>query len=314
MTRRRHPATGGLGGPVTAASLRHRRPQGSRRPAATALARYRWGLLPLFVGLAVPPASVALRAQASGPGGLADGEVGAGSPAAQQAAETPREIIDHVDRLLRGKSSRGEFRMAIRTAHWSRALEGRVWSLGTKYSLIQITAPQKEAGTATLRVGDEVWNYLPRVDRTIKIPPSMMMGSWMGSDFTNDDLVKESRLVDDYDIALGYEGPRDGVDVWELVLTPKPEAAVVWGKIVERVRKKDLMPVWARYYDEDGSLVRTMTFSDYRTFSGRLVPATLTVVPTDKPENRTVVTYDSLAFDVGLSPTFFSLRNLERGR
>jgi len=246
--------------------------------------------------------------------------IGAAAPAPLRAqtpggsGETPRAIVDHVDRLLRGKSSRGAFRMEIRTAHWSRTLEGKVWSLGTRYSLIQLTSPQKEAGTATLRVGDEVWNYLPRVDRTIKIPPSMMMGSWMGSDFTNDDLVKESRLVEDYDIAIGYQGPRDGVEVWEFVLTPKPEAAVVWGKIVERVRKKDLMPVWARYYDEDGGLVRTMTFSDYRTFSGRLVPATMTVVPTDKPRNRTVVIYESLAFDVGLSPSYFSLRNLERGR
>jgi len=227
------------------------------------------------------------------------------------AGQTATEIVDHVDRLLRGKSSRGDLVMEIHTAHWNRALEMKVWSLGTRYSLIRVTSPQKEAGTATLKVGNEVWNYLPRVDRTIKIPPSMMMGSWMGSHFTNDDLVKESRLVDDYDISIGYQGPRDGTEVWEFVLTPKPEAAVVWGKIIEQVRKKDLMPTWARYYDEEGKLVRTMDFSDYRTFSGRLVPAKLTVVPTDKPGESTVVLYRSLEFDIGLTPSFFSLRSLK---
>ncbi len=137
-----------------------------------------------------------------------------------------------------------------------------------------------------------------------------MMGSWMGSHLTNDDLVKESRVVDDYDIAIAYRGPRDGVDVWEFELTPKPEAAVVWGRIVEQVRTKDDMPTWARYYDEDGNLVRTITFGDYLRMGGRLVPARMTVLPADKPEEHTILLYEDLAFDVGLQPSFFSLRNL----
>ena len=232
---------------------------------------------------------------------------------AQQASSpSARDIVDRVDRMLRGASSRADIVMEIRTEHWSRSLEMRVWSLGTKYALVRVTAPQREAGTATLKVGDEVWNYLPRVDRTIKVPPSLMMGSWMGSHFTNDDLVKESRMVDDYDIVIGFDGERDSVPVWEFVLTPKPAAAVVWGKVVMQVRKADLMPTWARYYDDHGNLVRTMTFSDYRRFGGRLVPAVMTVRPEDKPDERTTIRYRDLAFGVPLRPDFFSLRNLER--
>ena len=226
-------------------------------------------------------------------------------------AQTAREIVDRVDRMLRGASSRADLVMEIATEHWTRSLEMRVWSLGTDYALVRVVAPSREAGTATLKVKDEVWNYLPRVDRTIKVPPSLMMGSWMGSHFTNDDLVKESRMIDDYDIAIGFDGARDGVPVWEFVLTPKPTAAVVWGKVVEQVRKADLMPVWARYYDERGNLVRTMTFEDYRTFGGRLVPAVMTVRPADKPDERTTIRYKSLAFDVPLDAGFFSLRNLQ---
>ncbi len=225
-------------------------------------------------------------------------------------AQSAKEIIDKVDQILRGKSSHGRMEMQITTEHWSRTLEMEAWSLGTEYSLMRVLAPPREAGTATLKAGQEVWNYLPRVDRTIKVPPSLMMGSWMGSHFTNDDLVKESRLIDDYDIATAFEGTRDSVAVWEFSLTPKPEAAVVWGRIVEQVRKVDLMPTWARYYDEQGTLVRTITFSDYTRMDGRLVPAKMVVVPEDKPDESTTLIYHDLAFDVGLSKDFFSLRNL----
>jgi hypothetical protein len=226
-------------------------------------------------------------------------------------AQTAREIVDRVDRMLRGNSSRGDLVMEIATAHWTRSLEMRVWSLGTAYALVRVTAPAKEAGTATLKVDQEVWNYLPRVDRTIKVPPSLMMGAWMGSHFTNDDLVKESRMIDDYDIAIGFEGDRDGVAVWEFTLSPRPTAAVVWGRVVMQVRKADLMPTWSRYYDERGNLMRTMTFSDYRTFGTRLVPAVTVVRPADKPDERTTIRYRDLAFDVKLTPDFFSLRNLQ---
>jgi hypothetical protein len=230
------------------------------------------------------------------------------------ALETPREIIDRVDRLLRGESSHGTATMEIVTEHWSRSLEMELWSLGTDYSLVRILSPAKEAGTATLKAGNDIWNYLPKVDRTIKIPASMMMGSWMGSHFTNDDLVKESRLVDDYDIEIGFEGERGGEDVWEFVLTPKPEAPVVWGRIEYEVRKKDLLPTWARYYDEDGGLVRTLSFSDFRSFDGRVVPTLTDMRPADQPSERTTVRYEGLDFGVEIDESFFSLRNLKSGR
>jgi outer membrane lipoprotein-sorting protein len=204
--------------------------------------------------------------------------------------------------------------MEIVTEHWSRSLEIRVWSLGTEYALARVLAPAKEAGTATLKIDEEVWNYLPRVDRTIKVPPSLMMGSWMGSHFTNDDLVKDSRLIEDYEIEIAFEGRRDGVEVWEFALVPKPVAPVVWGKIVMQVRKRDKMPTWMRYYDERDRLERTMTLSEFRVMGGRLVPTVTDVIPADEPNERTTVRYEELEFDVGLSPDFFSLRNLRASR
>jgi hypothetical protein len=224
------------------------------------------------------------------------------------------EIVDCVDRIMRGESSRGISTMEVSTENWSRAMEMQMWSLGTERALVRILSPRKDAGTATLKAGTEIWNYLPRVDRTIKIPASLMSASWMGSHFTNDDLVKESRLIEDYAITLAYEGERDGVAVWEFDLIPRPEAPVVWGRIAYQVRKSDTMPVFARYYDEDGTLVRTMTFFDYRQLGGRLVPAAMRVVPEDKPGEYTEVRYSELEFDVDLDEDFFSLRSLRDSR
>ena len=226
----------------------------------------------------------------------------------------PTEIVDCVDRIMRGQSSLGTSTMEVVTENWERAMEMRIWSLGTDHALVRILSPRKDAGTATLKAGAEIWNYLPRVDRTIKIPASLMSASWMGSHFTNDDLVKESRLIEDYEITLAYEGDRDGVEVWEFDLIPRPEAPVVWGRIAYEVRKSDTMPVWARYYDEDGELVRTMTWFEYRELGGRLVPATMRVVPEDKPGEYTEVRYSELEFDVDLDEEFFSLRRLRDTR
>lgn len=235
---------------------------------------------------------------------------------AQVAAEADdqraREIVDRVDRMLRGDSSVGTVEMEIVTANWRRTLLLQIWSRGTEEALIRVVKPEKEAGTATLKVGNNIWNYLPKVNRTIKIPTSMMMASWMGSHFTNDDLVKESRLIHNYFVALSFAGERNGVAVYEFTLTPKPEAAIVWGKVVLEVQQETLLPTWQRYYDEGGALVRELVFSDYRLMGGRRIPARLAMFPTDKPGEQTVITYHDLTFDVPLSDDTFSLRNLER--
>ena len=141
----------------------------------------------------------------------------------------------------------------------------------------------------------------------------MLLGAWMGSHFTNDDLVKESRIIEDYDIVISFEGDRDGEEVWEFTMTPKPEAPVIWGRIEQQIRKRDRMPIWAQYYDENGTLSRTFTFSDFRVLGGRTVPARMVIEPADG-EERTVVTYLELEFEVGLQEDFFSLRNLRARR
>jgi hypothetical protein len=240
----------------------------------------------------------------------------AGCPAtaaAQTSSEEANEIVRHIDDLLRGESSRGKVRMEVVTERWTRTMEMEMWSLGQEYSLVRVLSPSREAGTATLKVDRDIWNYLPRVDRTIKVPGAGMGGSWMGSHFTYDDLVRESSMVDDYEIEVSFEGERDGTEIWEFTLTPLPEAPVVWGRLELEVRKRDRMPLESRYFDDRGELARTMTFSDFRTMDGRLVPTQLSMHPEDKPGERTTLLYEDLEFETGLASSFFSLQRLRGG-
>ncbi len=249
----------------------------------------------------VPAVALCLTAVlAAAPAQAADDELGA------------KEILDRVDDLFRGDASHGEMSMTIRTAHWQRTLSIEFWGQGQDQSLMRILAPKKEKGTATLRVGSDLWNYLPKVKRVIKLPSSMMSASWMGSHFTNDDLVKQSRMSEDFTYERTFSGERDGVEVIEITCIPKPDAAVVWGKVEVRVRRESYLPVATLFYDEGLELARTMTYSEPTRLGGRLLPSRMTIEPADTPEESTVVEYHSIDFDPELDDAIFSLRNLQR--
>ena len=228
------------------------------------------------------------------------------------SAATATEILEKVDDLWRGESSFAEMTMEIVTEHYERSMKLKAWSLGKERSLFIITYPPKDRGVATLKSEQDIWNYLPRVNRVIRVPTSMMMANWMGSHFTNDDLVKESRMSEDYDSEVTFEGNRDGINVYELTLLPKPEAPVVWGRIEITVIQETLIPIRSLYYDEDGGLSRIMTFEKVKQLGDRLVPTVMILVPKDKPGEKTVITYDSLELGLGLKPDFFSRRTLTR--
>lgn len=226
------------------------------------------------------------------------------------SAERSVEIIDQVDRLMRGDSSRATVELAVVTRRWERNMELSIVSEGTENALVRVLAPRREAGTATLKVDADIWNYLPRVDRTVRVPSSMMMASWMGSHFTNDDLVQGSRMVKDYEIEPSFAGERNGIGIYGFVLSPREHAAVVWGRIELEVRAADLMPLEGRYFGEDGDLRRTMSFSDFRELGGRLVPTRVRLTPEDKPEEYTEMRYHELEFDVDIPSGTFSLSAL----
>ena len=229
------------------------------------------------------------------------------SPSARAALDLQKLIREVEDQYV-GRSSRARMDMEVSTENWQRRLTMEAWSLGRDYFLVRILEPPKERGVATLKVNQEVWNYLPKVDRVIKIPPSMMGGSWMGSHITNNDLVKAAHIDRDYSFSLLEETD----DHWRIEGLPKPEAAVVWGKIVYQIRKADRVPLLVEYFDEKMIKVRDIRFEDVRKVGDRTIPLRMTVQPVDDPQERTILHYKEIEFDISVEENFFSLGNLKR--
>jgi len=223
-----------------------------------------------------------------------------------------KDILRQVDDMWRGTSSHSILTMQVKTAHYMRDMRMEGWSRGKDETMVRILFPLKEKGTATLKSGNDIYSYLPKTDRTIKLTSGMMMGSWMGSHFTNDDLVRESRMEEDYEPSISYEGERDGRNVIEFTLIPRPDAAVVWGKIVATVLADGFMPVKYYYYDEDMNVSRTMIFNRFEMLAGKIRPKVMRVVPSDKPEEYTELVYEELELNISLEDEFFSISNLKR--
>ncbi len=219
------------------------------------------------------------------------------------------ELVKKIDQIYRSKTSYAEFEMEIITPRWQRTLSLDSWTEGTKKTFFRINEPKKEKGVATLRIENEMWNYLPKTNKVIKIPPSMMMSSWMGSDFTNDDLVKEFTLFEDYSYEL-IEIEDGSDDMYYLNCIPREDLPIVWGNIVIAARKADYIPVWQKYYDEKGNLMREATYSDIKMFGNRMVPAVMEMIPKNKEGYKTVIRYLKAEFDIELDKDIFSLRNL----
>jgi len=221
-------------------------------------------------------------------------------------ALTAQELIERMDNLYRADSSKAIMRMTIITPDWQRTMDMESWSLGKDFALVRIISPKKDAGIATLKRDAQMWNFFPKVKRVIKVPPSMMMGSWMGSDFTNDDLVREASLEEDYEVTL--EENSDYV----LTLIPKAKTVTVWDQIKIWITKDIFLPTKQVYYDEAGKPMREMVFSNIQDFNGRKLPSTMTLTPLNKQGHKTQVEYTELDFNVSLQESFFSLRELKR--
>jgi outer membrane lipoprotein-sorting protein len=228
------------------------------------------------------------------------------------SAQNLEEIIRKADEKFRGNSSRGEMSMIIKRPAWSREVTMKNWTLGNHYSLIYITAPAKEKGQVFLKRNKEMWNWVPSIERMIKIPPSMMMQSWMGSDFTNDDLVRESSLAKDYHHKLLGEEKVSDYDSYKIELIPNDDAPVVWGKIVMWVSKTDYLWLKGEYFDEDGVLVNTEILSDIKMMGNRKMPTRLEMIPADKPGQKTIMIFKNIEFDIKIDEAFFSQQNMKK--
>ena len=227
---------------------------------------------------------------------------------------TAIQIITKADDLQRGESNEGEMSMTIVRTKWERTISMKVWSLGRDFSMTYITSPAKDKGQVFLKRKNEMWNWVPTINRMIKIPPSMMSQGWMGSDYSNDDILKESSIVVDYTHQVVGDDVVEGIDCYVLNLIPKEDAAVVWGKVKKWISKKEYWQLKTEYYDEDEELIRTEIASEVKQFGDRELPSKIVILPADKPGQKTIIKVTKSNYKVQLKESFFSQQNMKRVR
>ncbi len=224
------------------------------------------------------------------------------------------DIVKKADAKMRGNTSLVE--MSIKTIRptWTRQMDLRVWSKGNDFAMIYIQSPARDRGITFLKRGKEVWNWIPTLEKTIKLPPSMMSQSWMGTDFTNDDLVRESSVIRDFNHSLGGDTLIEGRPCHIIWMDPKPEAAVIWGKLMVCIDKKDFMELHTRFYDEEGELVNVMNAYDPAMMGGRLIPTRFEIIPVDKKSQKTEMRYNKVIYDKPIDDGFFSINSMKNIR
>ena len=218
-----------------------------------------------------------------------------------------KSLIDEMEALYRGESSKATLTMKVETPQYSRTMQMESSSVGQQDAFIRILSPKKDRGISTLKLDKEMWNFFPKINKVIKGPPSLMMGSWMGSDFTNDDLVKQTTLTQEYDLQL-----TETLTEYNITLLPREQTVTVWGRIDYIVNKEHLVPVNQNFYDDEGIMIRKMVFSELKDFGGRIMPSVMEMIPLNKEGHRTVIIYDNLEFDPpDVDESTFTLRHLK---
>lgn len=224
------------------------------------------------------------------------------------AAETlsPTDIIRDGERQMRGESTQAVMKMVIKKPGLNRVLKLRAWALGEKNALVEILQPAKEEGISSLRVSDQMWNYLPKADQVVRVPTSLMLQSWMGSDFTNDDLMKRSSLVADYTHKILKTAATNRQNAILIECKPKPDAPVVWGKVLYWARASDRLPLKQMYYDERGKWIRTLHYSRFRKMDDRVVPTVARVEVAESRKQSTTIYYEKVLYDRVIDRALFN--------
>ncbi|WP_348254592.1 outer membrane lipoprotein-sorting protein [Vibrio parahaemolyticus] len=226
-------------------------------------------------------------------------------------AESAFDIVQKSDQAMRGKSSYSEATMEIVRPDWTRSMTMKSWTKGTELSLVLVTAPAKDKGCASLKRHREMWNWVPSIERVIKIAPSMLSQSWMGSDFTNDDLINQSSIVVDYQHALLGNDSFEGDKVWVIEATAKPDAPVVWNKVTLWISQSTYLQRKVEFYDEFDERVNVLTTYDVKELGGRKIATRMEMKPVDKPGNKTIFTTHQAQFDFDINDDFFSQQQMK---
>lgn len=223
-----------------------------------------------------------------------------------------KQIVSKAENRLRGTSSIATLKITTVRPKYSRDMTVKSWTKNDDYSLIYIAAPARDKGTTYLKREKEIWYYIPSIERNIKMPPSMMNQSWMGTDLSNDDLVKKTSMENDFDHELIKSEQINGVECYQIALIPHQDADVIWGKIEIWVDKQYFNIMQQKSYDEDLELVNSLVGSDVKVMDGETIPTRMEFLPADKPTQKTVLEYLNIDFDVEIPEYYFTTRFMNK--
>ena len=225
--------------------------------------------------------------------------------------QNPTTLLQQAEAKLSGSRSAAEVSIRTVRPRWERTMDAKIWNEGMDKTMILITGPAREKGTVFLRNGDEVWHYVPGIKKVVALPAAMVQ-SWMGTDFTNDALINAGSLVEDYTHKLKGIVSVDGTPCYQIELVPKPEAAVVWGKVITHISVKQTLQLRTEFYDEDDYLITTLKASEIKDIGGQALPSKLTIIPADEEGFYTEMTYKKLDFNPTFAPDFFERSNMKQ--
>ncbi len=234
-------------------------------------------------------------------------------PQTPAKAQDGQVLVEAAFNYIRDKASVSLVDMTIHRPDWQRVVTIKAWTLGEKESLFTIIAPPKDNGNGTLKKGREMWMYNPKINRVIKLPPSMMSQSWMGSDFSNNDLTKSDNLINAYTHTVTGTGTHEGKTVYFIESIPKPKAPEVWGMQILKIREDNIFLEQA-FYDEDLKLVKTLKFLEIQIMDGKLYPKKWIMQKADDKDQYTIVDHKMITFKESLPTGFFTLSNLKNPR
>lgn len=230
----------------------------------------------------------------------------------QSFSQIADEIIQKAEDRLRGSTMYSEMTVTTVRPKWTREMTLKTWSKGDDYSVTLILSPAKDKGTVYLKRKNEIWQYIPSIERTIKMPPSMLSQSWMGTDLTNDDLVRESSLKDDYSKTIAGTETVEGYACHKIILKPKENVNSIWGKIIIWISKDDYLQLKTMFYDEDNELINTILGKDVKKIGGKLMPTQMEIIPANKKGQKTQASYTKAEFDLEIDDEIFTIQYMKR--
>lgn len=228
------------------------------------------------------------------------------------AALTAEQILERAEQKLAASTMVADMTIKIERPKWNKTMSLKTWAKGTEYAMAYVKGPEKDKGTVYLKAENDVYNYLPKIKKTIKLPATLLSQNWMGTDMSTDDLVKLTQITKDYDAKLTGSETVSGRDCYTIVLAPKATADVLWGQLILTIDKKDFIQLKTQFYDEDMELVNTMIGSEVKAMGGKTVASKMIMTPAGKPGYKTTVVYSSMQFNTSISSSFFTKDNMPK--